>query len=118
MFELTDTFYGNEIKTWLIALAVAIGTLVALRLVEQVLIVRVQRIAQKTHTVIDDVVIGALRKTKLLYLLIISVFVGSLWVTLEPGVRSVSLQTVIVATLIQGGIWVSAGLQIWLEHFR
>jgi small-conductance mechanosensitive channel len=118
VLELTDTFYGNEIQRWLIALGVTVGALIVLRLVEQVLIVRMQRIAQKTHTVIDDVVIGALRKTKLLYLFIVSLFAGSLWLTLEPGVRSLILHTVIIATLIQGGIWVSAGLQIWLEHYR
>jgi len=118
MPELTDSFYGNEIQRWLIALGVTVGVLILLRLVQQVLIVRMQRIAQKTHTVIDDVVIGALRKTKLLYLLVVSVFAGSLWVTLEPSVRLAILQTVIIATLIQGGIWVSAGLQIWLEHYR
>lgn len=118
MPELTDIFYGNEVQRWLIALGVTIGTLIALRLVEQVLIARIQRIAKKTHTIIDDVVIGALRKTKLLYLLIVSVFAGALWVKLEPDVRSVILHVVIVATLIQGGIWVSTGLQIWLQHYR
>ena len=118
MPELTTILYGNEIQRWLIALAVAVGTLIALRLVEQVLIVRIQRLAEKTHTVIDDVVIGALRKTKFLYLLIVSVFAGSLWVKLEPEVRSVVLHIAVVATLIQGGIWISAGLQIWLQNYR
>ena len=118
MPELTTILYGNEIQRWLIALAVTVGTLIALRLVEQVLIVRIQRLAEQTHTVIDDVVIGALRKTKLLYLLIVSVFAGSLWVKLEPEVRSVVLHIAVVATLIQSGIWISAGLQIWLQHYR
>ena len=117
MFELTDTFYGNEIKTWLIALAVAIGTLVALRLVEQVLIVRVERLTQKTHTIIDDVIIGALRKTKLLYLLIVSIFVGSIWLSLPSEVRSPLWKVAIVATIIQAGIWHSTALQIWLENY-
>ena len=117
MFELTDTFYGNEIKTWLIALAVAIGTLVALRLVEQVLIVRVERLTQKTHTIIDDVIIGALRKTKLLYLLIVSIFVGSIWLSLPSEVRSPLWKVAIVATIIQAGIWLSTALQIWLENY-
>jgi small-conductance mechanosensitive channel len=116
--ELTTILYGNEIQRWLIALGVTVGTLIALRLVEQVLIVRIQRLAEQTHTVIDDVVIGALRKTKLLYLLIVSVFAGSLWVKLEPEVRSVVLHIAVVATLIQSGIWISAGLQIWLQHYR
>ena len=117
MFELTDTFYGNEIKTWLIALAVAIGTLVALRLIEQVLIVRVERLTQKTNTIIDDVIIGALRKTKLLYLLIVSIFVGSIWLSLPSEVRSPLWKVAIVATIIQAGIWVSTALQVWLENY-
>ena len=118
MFELTDTFYGNEIKTWLTALAVAIGTLVALRLVEQVLIVRVERLTQKTHTIIDDVIVGALRKTKLLYLLIVSIFVGSIWLSLHSEVRSPLWKVAVVATIIQAGIWLSTALQIWLENYR
>jgi len=118
VFELTDTFYGNEIQRWLIALGVAAGTLIVLRLIEQFLIVRIQRLARKTQTAVDDVVIGSLRNTKLLYLLVVSIFAGSLWLDLEPNVRSVILQAVIIATLIQGGIWVNAGLQIWLEHYR
>ena len=118
MFELSDTFYGNEIQRWLIALGVAVGVLIVLRLVEQILIVRMQRVAEKTHTIIDDVVTGALRKTKLLFLFIVAIFVGSLWLTLDSALRSVLLRTVIIATLIQAGIWVSRGLQIWLEHYR
>lgn len=118
MFELTDTFYGNEIKTWLISVAVAIGTLIALRLVEQVLIVRVHRLTRKTNTIVDDVVIGALRKTKLLYLFIVSVFMGSIWLSLPVEVRSVLWKVAVVATIIQAGIWISTALQIWLENYR
>ena len=57
--------YGNAIQSWLIAVAVSVGRFIALRLVEQVLIVRVERLTQRTSTIIDDVVVGALRKTKL-----------------------------------------------------
>ena len=118
MPELTDTFYGNELQIWLISLAVTIGTLIALRLIEQVLIVRIARLAQKTHTIIDDVVIGALRKTKLLYLLIVSVFVGSVWLSLPDDVRSIFWRVTIVATILQAGIWLSTALKIWLENYR
>jgi small-conductance mechanosensitive channel len=118
VFELTDTFYGNEIQTWLISVAVAIGTLVALRLVEQVLIVRVERLTHQTDTIVDDVIIGALRKTKLIYLLIVSIFVGSIWLSLPADVRSVFWKVTIVATILQAGIWLSTALQIWLENYR
>lgn len=118
MPELTDTFYGNEIRTWLISLAVTLGAMIALRLVEQVLIVRIEKLTQKTHTSIDDAVIGALRKTKLIYLLIVSVFVGSIWLSLPSDVRSIALRITIVATIIQAGIWLGTALQIWLENYR
>jgi len=118
VFDLSNTFYGNEIRTWLIALGVALATLIVLRLVERVLVARIERIAKKTHTIIDDLVTGALRKTKLAYLLVISVFAGSMSLSLEPDVRSVIWKAAIVATLIQAGIWLSAALTIWLRRYR
>ena len=118
MFELTDTFYGNEVQSWLIALAVAAGVLMALWLVEQVFVVRMQRIAKKTQTMIDDIVIGSLRKTKLLFLLVVAVFAGSLSLDLEPTVRSILWSGLMIAAFVQVGVWVSSGLQIWLEHYR
>jgi len=118
VFELTETFYGNEVQSWLIAVGVAAGVLVALRLIEQVLIVRVQRMAKKTQTMVDDIIMGSLRKTKLLFLLVVAVFAGSLSLDLESDVRSIVLSVVMIATLIQVGVWVSTGLQMWLEHYR
>jgi len=118
VFELTDTFYGNEVQSWLIALAVAAGVLMALWLVEQVFVVRMQRIAKKTQTMIDDIVIGSLRKTKLLFLLVVAVFAGSLSLDLEPTVRSILWSGLMIAAFVQVGVWVSSGLQIWLEHYR
>ncbi len=118
MPELTDTFFGNEIQAWLIAAAVTIGTMIVLRLIEQVLIGRIEALARRTQTSIDDAVIGALRKTKLIYLFIVSVFVGSVWLSLPDDVRSIFARVTIVATILQAGIWLSTALQIWLENYR
>lgn len=118
MPELTDVIYGNEIKTWLIALGVSVGVFIILRLVERVLIVRIQRLTRKTHTVIDDVVIGALRKTKLIYFVILSMYLGSVVLKLPETVRSIDWRVLMVATWLQLGIWVSTGVQSWLEHYR
>lgn len=118
MFELSRALYGNEIGTWLIALGIAIGTLIVLRVVEQVLIVRIERLAAKTRTSLDDIVTGALRKTKLAYLLVVSIFAGSLSVVLQPDVRAIIWKVTIVSTLIQGGIWLGTALKIWLRNYR
>lgn len=118
MPELTNVFLGNDIKTWLIALAVAAGSLIVLRLTEQILIVRLQSLTKKTRTIVDDLLIGALRKTKLLYLIIVAIFLGSRVLSLPERLESVDLTVLLVATWLQAGIWVSAGLRIWLEHYR
>ena len=117
MPELTNVIFGNEIKAWLTALGIAVGLFIVLRLVEQVLIVRVQRLTKQTSTIIDDVVVGALRKTKLIYLFVVAAFLGSLALTLPESLRSTAWQVLIVATLLQAGIWVSTGLQIWLSNY-
>lgn len=118
MPELTNVFLGNDIKTWLIALGIGVGSLVVLRLVEQILIVRLQRLTKKTHTIVDDLLIGALRKTKLLYLVVVSIFLGSRVLSLPEKLEAVDWTVLLVATWLQAGIWVSAAIRIWLEHYR
>ena len=115
---LDQSFYGNDLKTWLIALGVTLGTLVVLRLIEQVLIVRAQKLAQRTYTVVDDVLVGALRRTKSIFLLIVAVFVGSSWLALPEEVRGILWKTTVVATLLQGAIWIGGALDIWMERYR
>ena len=118
MPDLENVFYGNQIQTWLVALGVAVGSMLLLRLVEAVVIVRLQRLTKKTSTVIDDIVIASIRKTKLIYLFIVAAFLGSRWLELPEGVQSIAWKTLIVATLLQVGIWVSTGLQMWIQHYR
>ena len=118
MPELNHVFYGNEIQAWLVALGIAAGSLLVLRLVEAVLIARLQRLTKKTSTIVDDIVIASIRKTKLVYLLIFAVYLGSRALELPERVHSFGWKTLIVATLLQAGVWVSVGLQMWLEHYR
>ena len=118
MPDLTTPIFGNDIQSWLIALAIATATLIGLRLAERVLIARALGLATRTHTIIDDVVVGSLRKTKLFYLVVVAAYVGSLFVKLSPDVRSVAWRALIVATLVQAGLWCSTGLRIWLDNYR
>ncbi len=118
MPELDYVFYGNEIQAWLVALGIAAGSILVLRLVEAVVVARLQRLTKKTSTVIDDIVIASVRKTKLIYLLIVAVYLGSRALELPERVHSFGWKTLIVASLIQAGVWVSVGLQMWLEHYR
>ena len=118
MFQLTDVLYGNEIRAWLIALGATVAALIVLRLVEQVLIVRLAKLTTMTSTILDDMLVEALRKTKLLYLVIVSIFVGAGFLSLDERVRTVLWKATIIATLIQSGIWISTALMVWLKSYR
>ena len=118
MPKLTSIFFGNDVQTWLIALGITFGVLIVLRLVEQVLIVRAQRLAEKTQTIVDNIVIGALRSTKLIYLLIVALFLGSRVLELPDAIRAIDWRVLIVATWLQVGLWVSRGITIWLTNYR
>jgi len=116
--ELTRVIYGNEVQAWLIAISIAVGLFLVLRLIEQVLIVRVERLTRKTSTIVDNVVIGALRSTKLAYLFIVAVYFGSQAVELPEKIRALDWRVLMVATWLQVGIWVSRGVTIWLTHYQ
>lgn len=118
MFQLTDVLYGNEIRAWLIALGATVAALIVLRLVEQVLIVRLAKLTTMTSTILDDMLVQALRKTKLLYLVIVSIFVGAGFLTLDDRVRTILWKATVIATLIQSGIWISVALMVWLKSYR
>ena len=118
MFDLDNVFYGNEIRTWLVALGITVAVLVVLRLIEQLVIVRIERLTSKTRTIIDDLIVGALRKTKLLYLFVVAVYLGSLTLTLPENLRALDSRILMVATLLQAGVWASTAITLWLAHYR
>jgi small-conductance mechanosensitive channel len=118
VFDLNNVFYGNEIRTWLLAIGITVTVLMVLRLVEQLLIVRIQRLTSRTHTIIDDLIVGALRKTKLLYLFVVSIYLGSLVLTLPADLRALDWRILMVATLLQAGVWASTVITLWLTHYR
>jgi small-conductance mechanosensitive channel len=118
VFDLDNVFYGNEIRTWLVALGITVAVLVVLRLIEQLVIVRIERLTSRTRTIIDDLIVGALRKTKLLYLFVVAVYLGSLTLTLPENLRALDSRILMVATLLQAGVWASTAITLWLAHYR
>lgn len=116
--DMGTVVFSNDLKTWLVALGITLGVLVVLRLVEQVIISRLAKLTSRTSTIVDDLLVNALKKTKLIYLLIVSVFVGSVVLELSDNASTVLWRTTIIATLLQGGIWLSEALMTWLRHYR
>lgn len=115
---LNQTLYGNSLQTWAIAFGVAAAAFVALRLIEEVLIVWIEKITKRTKTQWDDLVVHALRNTKSLFLLLVALFAGTIVLDLPDGVARIIRTVTIIAALVQGGFWISGGLMYWIHRHR
>ncbi|MGB5260215.1 MAG: mechanosensitive ion channel family protein, partial [Gammaproteobacteria bacterium] len=71
-----------------------------------------------TETTWDDALVEVLRRTRWLFLLITALFAGSLLLTLPERVRSVVNGAMVVALIVQAGIWLNALILFWAEGYR
>ena len=115
---LATTLYGNPVSSWLIALLVAVVILAALRIFQALGVRQIARLASHTETTWDDAFVELLRHTMWFFLLIIALFAGSLLLTLPEHVRGITNVIVVVALLIQAGVWLNATILFWVEDYR
>jgi small-conductance mechanosensitive channel len=115
---LDVTYYGNTLRDWGIGALTAIVALLILRLIRVIVLSRLRSWAQKTETEWDDIITGMLSRTRALFLLIVAIYAGSLVLSLSTGIHEIIATVVMIALLIQGGIWLSAGIGLWLESYR
>ena len=115
---LNTSFYDNILSTWLIALLVAIVTVVVLRILKALGVRHIARLAARTETTWDDALVEMLRHTKWLFLLIVALFAGSLLLALPVRMRGIANAVAAVALIVQAGIWLNAVILFWLEGYR
>ena len=102
---LDHVWYHNTIRVWLIGLAVLAGTIFVLVVARRLAISRLEKIAARTKTEFDDLLVELLRRTKG-WAIVIAAFVGAaivltLPVKAERGIHVLS----VLALLLQGAIW-------------
>jgi len=110
-------FLNNTATQWLSALGVALAVALALYLVKHVVVRRLAVIAARTTTRLDDIAVAALESTKLVVMLVIGLYAGSLMLALPDGVRVIVTRTAITAGLVQGAIWGNSALRSWLMQY-
>jgi small-conductance mechanosensitive channel len=119
MTEFLDkSFLGNPISSWLLAVGIALLTLLLLGFLRFLVRKRFTALAKSTSTVVDDVIVRVLGSTRIGFLLVIALWAGSRALQLTPRVqRTVFIVTVIVL-LYQVGQWATTALMKWLSIVR
>ncbi|MEJ2213805.1 MAG: mechanosensitive ion channel family protein [Gammaproteobacteria bacterium] len=118
MSFLDLSIYGNSLLMWFYALLASIGTLTFLRVIQTRGVRKIKELSTRTATLWDDAFAEMFEHTKLLFLLIFALFLGSLFITLPDKVRSASHTLLILALLIQTGIWLNSIIKFWVDGYK
>jgi small-conductance mechanosensitive channel len=117
MLWLDQPLLGNSMKMWMAAVLVTAATFLVLSLVKRIVASRLRSLSARTATKLDDIITDMLAKTHVLFCLAVSVLAGSMLLDLGPRAGFVQ-KAVVVAALIQGGLWGSVFLGGLLARWR
>ncbi len=113
---LSKIVYDNPVWTWLLAAAVILVVVVILIFLRRVAHRRLVAFANRTVTKVDDLVADLLGRTRFWFLTAVSLYAGSLALTLPPVANRVISTIAVLALLIQVGIWATALVTFWISR--
>jgi small-conductance mechanosensitive channel len=117
---LDDQLLGEPVRDWLMALAIAAGTLLVLALVKRISIHRLAALAARTETEVDDFLVEVMRRTRWLLVLLPVLYMAAM-ATLSldvPRLRSGLRTAAILAFLVQLALWSLVAIDFWVESAR
>ncbi|MDH5570672.1 MAG: mechanosensitive ion channel family protein [Gammaproteobacteria bacterium] len=79
---------------------------------------RLAAFAIETDTQWDDMLVAFITRTKLLFLVVVSIFVASVFLELPDRIQSVVSNLLVIALIIQSGIWGVTFLATVLDSYR
>ncbi|MDD3764083.1 MAG: mechanosensitive ion channel family protein [Nevskiales bacterium] len=108
----------NPLSHWLTALGVALAINVIVGVVKWVIIARLSYIAGKTQTELDDSLIAVTRRTKQWLVFFVTLYIGTLYLTLPDKAVMVLKAAATVAAFVQAGLWGNTAIEFWLSRYR
>lgn len=113
---LAYSLLNNTVKDWLFALTASVLVFLLIRIIIRLGVSRLARLAKDTTTIWDDAVTDALMRTRGLFVLILALFLGSLFLVLPERIRAVIVSVTSIALFIQGGLWLNSIGQFWVKE--
>jgi small-conductance mechanosensitive channel len=115
---LGQTFFGNELRTWLLALLIAIAITIASLLVKRIFLTRFLPFTRKTKMSYDDLLAAVLAQTKVFLLSILAVYAGSLLLVFSETVRIWLNRAALITILVQVAIWGNALITSSIQQYE
>jgi small-conductance mechanosensitive channel len=115
--DLHRVIFGNTIENWLHSFALAAALWLGFWIVRKICAKYLGVIGEKRHNPIYETLSDLTQRTKLLFLLLVSVSVAIRPLTLPPAIDRIVDRALIIATVIQVGMWGGAFLRLWIEPY-
>jgi small-conductance mechanosensitive channel len=115
----TDSLvYGNTPLEWLSAGGLALLVVLGLQLGITFLVRRFRALAARTGNEVDDLLVALLGRTKVLFVLLVALWVAARPLTLQPGAEAALRALLVLGFLLQVGFWGAALIGHGLERYR
>jgi small-conductance mechanosensitive channel len=115
--EAERPIYGNSLAKWAIAIGVALGLFLLIKLVRLILVSRLRRLSERRPTDVVEFFIAALDNLRLWFLLGMSLLAGSLLLALPPRTEAVLATLAALAVLMQAALAGNAVLTLLISRY-
>ena len=112
------TFLGQEVRDWLVALAVASGFLLLVAVAQRLFTSRLAGWASRTATGIDDFLVALAARTRWLLMLFPAAWLGSLALDLGPRAAQGVRAAAVLALVVQAALWGVVAIDFWVARQR
>lgn len=103
--SLDQEFLKNPLSDWLIAIGIAVISFIVLEILKSFIKSKLSQVAKRTKTDIDDLIVDVLKRTKIIFFLVASVYIASFYLVLPKFIAAILYSAFILTLLLQGGIW-------------
>lgn len=100
-----EVYFNNSVEQWLISLGVVIVLTLTLFTLNKLFIRRFQKFAESTESRFDDLIVELLSKNSTLMLIIVSLYIGSLFLNINETIASARRSMIVIALLSQVAFW-------------
>jgi len=110
--------FRNSVLDWIVATAIATGVLLALLLVRRLVRRYHQRMVATAQTELLEIPLQVLSRTTLLFLLVLTPFLGAQYLTKGPAAERILGSALTIALFWQAGVWAAEATAAWLDRKR
>ena len=114
---LDQAFYGNSLRAWMWAAIVAVSLIAILRVTRDLVANRLAKVALRTKTTADDHIAAMLKRTRLFFILVISVYAGSLLLDFPPKPTALIKGLTVVTVGLQVGLWLTSLIGVVVARY-